>query len=531
MNRHLRIAPIAAGLLLAAAVPATAQDAKGVPQPTPLPPLQLSGDGTGQVLLFPYYTVNGGNQTLLSIVNTTDAGKATRLFFREGRNSRAVMEISIYLAPHDVWTAAVFAAPDASGRAGLVTTDTSCTVPAIRHNDQLPMLGSGNRYVPFSNAGYTGERDDVGPDGLERTREGHFELIELGEVVDDRFDTLSAITHHIMGSPPPPVGTPLNCHQLVRAWEAGGYWTASPSADLTPPGGGLHGAAYLVDVLDGTMQVVVPDAIENFSGWILNTPPGQGSPTLADANTGTFNPAVSAYVFADGALVELGYPVERAIDAVSALLTADRIHNEFVTTASLGGASEWVVTFPTKRFYTDTGGAPLAPFTSSYAVQFGVDRAPVYVDFDAFSRQGIEFNCIPGHDYSGCIVGTPPPHGPVALNWSSNVFEFNRSETTTARPSAIIASALNSGVYLFNILDGSAHSEGAARMTLWDDSSEFSAIREQRLRPDFFGRRLHGVPLQGFWLTSYTNGQLTPGTLSNYSEAMRHQREMSSSAP
>ena len=531
MNRHLRISPIAAGLLLAIAMPGAAQQAKGGALPTPLPPLQLSGDGTGQVLLFPYYTVNGGNQTLLSIVNTTDAGKATRLFFREGRNSRAVLELSVFLAPHDVWTAAVFEAPDGGGRAALVTTDHSCTLPAIGGNSQLPMLGSGNRYVPFSNASYTGDLDDAGPDGLERTREGHFELIELGEVVDGEFDTLHAITHQILGSPPPAAGTPPGCHQLAQAWQPGGYWARSPDADLTPPGGGLHGAAYLVDVLDGTMQVVAPDAIENFSGWILNTPPDQGTPTLADANTGTFNPAIGAYVFADGALVELSYPVERAIDAVSALLTADRIHNEFVTTASLGGASEWVVTFPTKRFYTDTGSAPIAPFTSRYAVQSGVDRAPVYVDFDAWSRHGIEFNCIPGHDYSGCIVGTPPPHGPLALNWSSNVFEFNRSQTVPAGPSAIIASALNSGVYLFNVFDGSAHSEGAARMTLWDDGSEFSAVREQQLRPDFFGRRLQGVPLQGFWLTSYTNGQLTPGTLSNYSEAMRHQREISSNMP
>ena len=67
MNRHLRISPIAAGLLLAIAMPGAAQQAKGGALPTPLPPLQLSGDGTGQVLLFPYYTVNGGNQTVPTV--------------------------------------------------------------------------------------------------------------------------------------------------------------------------------------------------------------------------------------------------------------------------------------------------------------------------------------------------------------------------------------------------------------------------------------------------------------------------------
>ena len=33
--------------------------------------IHLSTDGRGQVLIYPYYTVNGGNATLLSVVNTT----------------------------------------------------------------------------------------------------------------------------------------------------------------------------------------------------------------------------------------------------------------------------------------------------------------------------------------------------------------------------------------------------------------------------------------------------------------------------
>ena len=52
--------------------------------------VNLNPDGLGQVLIYPYYTVNGGNQTLVSIVNTTEHGKAVKVRFVEGRNSREV---------------------------------------------------------------------------------------------------------------------------------------------------------------------------------------------------------------------------------------------------------------------------------------------------------------------------------------------------------------------------------------------------------------------------------------------------------
>ena len=70
--------------------------------------------GVGQVLLFPYYTVNGGNQTLLSVVNTTQRVKAVRVRFLEGRNSKQALGFNVYLAPFDTWTAAVFAASRAA---------------------------------------------------------------------------------------------------------------------------------------------------------------------------------------------------------------------------------------------------------------------------------------------------------------------------------------------------------------------------------------------------------------------------------
>ena len=45
--------------------------------------VNLNPRGLGQVLIYPYYTVNGGQNTLLSLVNTTAHAKALKLHFRE----------------------------------------------------------------------------------------------------------------------------------------------------------------------------------------------------------------------------------------------------------------------------------------------------------------------------------------------------------------------------------------------------------------------------------------------------------------
>mgnify|MGYP006197685173 CR=1 FL=1 len=69
--------------------------------------VNINPDGLGQVLIYPYYTVNEGNTTLLSVVNTTDSVKAVKVRFLEGLNSREVLDFNLYLSPFDVWAASV----------------------------------------------------------------------------------------------------------------------------------------------------------------------------------------------------------------------------------------------------------------------------------------------------------------------------------------------------------------------------------------------------------------------------------------
>src|SRR5215475_16124324 len=63
----------------------------------------LDPHGMGQVLVYPYYTTNAGQATLITVVNTTADGKAVKIRFHEGFNGRNVLDVNIYLSPYDVW--------------------------------------------------------------------------------------------------------------------------------------------------------------------------------------------------------------------------------------------------------------------------------------------------------------------------------------------------------------------------------------------------------------------------------------------
>ena len=91
--------------------------------------LQVNPNGIGHILLVPYYSVQEGNGTLLSIVNTdTTNGKAVKVRFRGASNSDDVFDFTLLMSPGDVWTANV-SKDAASGKAQLFTPDNSCTLP------------------------------------------------------------------------------------------------------------------------------------------------------------------------------------------------------------------------------------------------------------------------------------------------------------------------------------------------------------------------------------------------------------------
>ena len=448
----------------------------------------LNPNGLGQALVYPYYTVNGGQDTLLTLVNTSGDAKAVKLRFLEGYNGRDALDVNLYLAPGDAWTGAVVAAGDG---AALFAGDSSCTVPEVPTD--------AARALAFSTRAFDGSAPigaDGGPKGLARTREGHIEVIEMGTVRGDSLQALSA--HTATG------GQPADCGRLRSAWANGGYWANNPHVDLGPPTGGLTGAATIVNVGLGTVQGYVADALAQFhvpNTGTIHTAPEAPTPTLASGTS----------------LTSLTYPSDipvqstfaRGIDAVSSVFMARSIRNPFWTEQGVAASSEWVITYPTKRFYTDPqyvgdlaqppfdhvfGGDPAAPgrACSASLEEFLYDNATA-------SITNVEGGFLPH------TVSNP------RLCYSTQVVTFNQGAGTDVfdHTPLVRSKVLASGLVAANF--------NAPFQNGW--ASLGFGFQSPLATPT--GARFQGHPVTGFWAAQFINGNVQ-GSLANYTVAYRH---------
>jgi hypothetical protein len=475
----------------------------------------LNGDGLGQVLVYPYYTVNAGNSTVVTVINTTNTGKAVKVRFLEGYNSREVLDFNLYMSGYDVWTAQVV--PSGTG-AGVFTTDNSCTVPALPR--------SSTTAFPFSTFGFDGTSipADGGPVTASRTTEGYLEMIEMGTVTNVNDNSLTALTHKD--------GLPANCAQLVNAWtpnSANPYWLQDNSNDIAAATGGLFGSGTIVNVGAGTVEGYNAEAIDRF--WA--TPPTPGA-TFEHTDPSNLAPAIgnatslTSYVFAQatagagGQLITTNY--SNGADAVTSLFMADTIYNEYWTGGGIGLNSEWVVTFPTKRYYVDK---------QLYA-QTGVKK-PFDVVFDkTVGNNGLAgSSCSPiGVNYYdreertpgvqiGQICPSPLVCGPVAttttLCYEANVVTFNQ----TATPSAVLGSSLVTSIT-------TGFNNGWASIDLVDIAETAQHVLPSAV--DAENNAFLGLPGTGFWVAEFQNGNVLPGVLSNYTSLYKHKLHRSCNA-
>src|SRR5690554_3098703 len=91
--------------------------------------MYVNNDGLGDVLLFPLYTVENGNDTYIHLTNTTEQIKAVKVRLLEHKNSQEVLDFNLYLSPQDKWSAAITL--DANGDPIIRTFDSSCTVGQV----------------------------------------------------------------------------------------------------------------------------------------------------------------------------------------------------------------------------------------------------------------------------------------------------------------------------------------------------------------------------------------------------------------
>jgi hypothetical protein len=468
--------------------------------------MMLAADGKGQVLHYPYYTVNSGYDTFVSLVNHSADSKAVRVRFLESKNGRITLEFNLFLSPRDVWTAAVTASqsPPGSGAAvaTLRTADTSCTYPVI------PPAGVQFRAFNFL------ERDDAGElidASSTRANQGFVEIIEMGVVTDPR---LTVATQHING-------VPKSCSTLNDVYASGTPTGVSPAFEnsLAAPTGKLSGTASLIKVAQGTDYtydaVAIVDAFrrsQHFSPSSNSSSNDRLSkPSLADANRSVTITHGGQTYFADFA---------DSIDAVSALYQRAVIDNEWITDPAIGAGTDFVIAMPTRRYHMGEGATtlPRKPFLKP----FGKNGAPerVYTQiYDRESRTQSEVTL----DFC-----TPPPRGPGPSNdCHVSVFTFDRTNVLgvpTVKPFGTGIGFGSSGVGRMGFVTPDpadarlSADENAARILTTvgtNNSVDGSPCKEILFR---------GLPVTAFAVQRYQNGNVG-GVLSNYGGLFQHKYE------
>jgi len=417
--------------------------------------------GTGETLIFPFYSAENSNNTNINIANTTGAHKAVKVRVLEAQNSQEVIDFNLYLSPMDHFSFVVM--ETAEGGAALKTADNSCTVPAIPEDG-----------VAFRNLKYIGDKqvtdpaaaDDFDNTGIGRTQVGYIEVIEMGQLdpasaalidADGKVNAAAAITHDS-------TGVPADCSILVDAWStiAGvdGVWLGESKNAATGStgnseflanwsGGGLYGYASVINVEQGATfgydAIAISDHVAaGATGSDMHYEPGDIRPNFADTALDT-----AAIVSVNGTAVTMDfagdYPDEttQKVQALNALIMASEVYNDYVTDADIGATTDWLMTFPTKAFHVN-GTEPVEPFSKLWNGQSACEPT----ELSAVDREESTPPPPPAPGSSGPDFSPAPPADPVAppagddvpLCYEATIVQF---ATETAAGSSTVAVGVN----------------------------------------------------------------------------------------
>lgn len=327
--------------------------------------------GVGHILYVPYFSTQEGNVTAINIVNTdTRRGKVLKVRFRGASNSDDVYDFQVFLSPGDVWTAGISQAAD--GRSQLNTTDKSCTLPANVNGSfittRIPAAG-----------------------GVAETREGYVEILNMGDILDPNLELttpnqedLFDATKHVDGVAP--------CTSSVLT----AITQENASSYLSEPTTGLMANWFIINVnrifsysgeaaaIEARTVNIAPGlsglpAYGNIVYWDQRSTPL--SQVQAEANTADpllrgATPVITGarYDLPDMSTPYLPNPFFGAPGCpfCQARLLSDSIATteaaaEFYSETTLGAQTDWVVSFPTRRYmaavrYTGSG-SPAAVYS------------------------------------------------------------------------------------------------------------------------------------------------------------------------
>jgi len=305
--------------------------------------LAFNPRGVGHIQYVPYFSTQEGNVTAVNVVNTdTVNGKVLKVRFRGASNSDDVYDFQVFLSPGDVWTAGISQGSD--GRSRLDTADKSCTLPA---NVNGAFIASRT-----PSAG-----------GNAETREGYIEILTMADIVRGDADTdqraLYTATKHVKGVAP----CTSSVLTALTHENAGDY--------MAPPTTGIMANWTIINVsrivaYSGDAAAIEARASvdgEPVAGRIVywDQRPTPLTPTQANANTADplLRGASPVLAGARYDLPDLSTPyLTDAPDCpfcqarlLSDAITATEIAGEFYSEASVGAQTDWVVSFPTRRYF------------------------------------------------------------------------------------------------------------------------------------------------------------------------------------
>ena len=515
--------------------------------------MYINERGTGETLIYPFYSAENGNNTLVNIANTTTGYKAVKVRVLEAQNSQEVIDFNLYLSPQDHFSFSISATDE--GGAKLVTGDNSCTVPAI------PADG-----VAFRNAKYLGDKlatkdnpettvdeskNNFDNTGIGRTQVGYIEVIEMGQIdstvkvpvidksakVADRITAAAAIKHGADGMPG-------NCDVLVKAWStiAGvdGVWLGeSKTTDLTGDsefladwnGGGLYGYATVINVPQGASfgydAIAISDHVaDGATGSDMHYQPGDIFPNFGDS---AFDTAALVSVNGSSKVLDFNgdYPAESTerVQALNSLIMASEVYNDYVTDTAIAATTDWLMSFPTKAFHVN-GASPVEPFSKLWDGQKACEPAALStVDREESAPEVVP----PGSaapDFSPAPPGAPAPapgNDDVSLCYESTIVQFG---TESAAGTSTVAVGVNA------FLDAS---DGWGTISLMpadldtalgycgDDGLVSTDKTTCDRQIDAGDATLTGLPVVGFAVQKYVNGSAGgAGVLANYAMATEH---------
>jgi hypothetical protein len=431
----------------------------------------ISPTGIGHTNIIPYFSVQGGNVTLLSITNTDHInGKAVKIRFRGAEWSDSIFDFQVFLSRGDVFTGAV---TNSNGQARFMTADGSCTLPTD------------------VNQAFVSTRLQNQTSG---TLEGYIEVITMADIVPEGvvapvghagegYSLYTAVAHGAyMGEAPCKNAATPKAAALVSGLVQdnvhiiGGVDTtdAAQASWMVAPTGSLISYAMIIDVNNSKVFSTLGTAI-NYAAPVeayFRQSNDVLTPTVNLTADRLFFPmtpvgAVAPYGGANVTMRQSDMPdLSTAIESGSALsdtaieardllsiqLQKASVISEYSTSPSIQGATDIVLTQPTRRYFYNYNQLPATATT--YHALIGTTKFEIYGDaltpyatlrgdvnrIDMANLVGFSYNTAfydreQGEIGWSGIVGVTPggwrPPGTIVLRGGVSVVGINISGTTT----------------------------------------------------------------------------------------------------